>query len=150
MDVSFQRAKQTAWRTLGEETIVLDLRRKRMVGLNPAGARIWLALGAGGELDRLMAATEKDERAFGERQIAGFLDELAGLGLVEERTEGPRAVDQEPAGPASPAADQAPDLGPAGQIEPPQILWQEEVEQIAATCAFFPSTSPLCNQVPMS
>ncbi len=136
--VKYRRARQTAWRTIADETVLLDLEHKRMYGLNPAAAAVWLALddaGGGG-----------GDQAFGEPGVAAFLDELLALGLAEERRL-TAADDPEPA--AEPPAAAPPDPGP-DTLEPPAILWREDVEQIAGTCAFFPSQNPLCDQVPFS
>ena len=72
---------------------------------------------------------------FGTEEIEAFLSELEALGLVQREEPEKR----------TPVAIEAP-----AELEAPRILWQEKVEQIAATCAFLPAQNPLCNQVPVS
>ncbi len=144
-----RRARQTAWRTIAGETVLLDLERKRMYGLNPTGAGIWLALEAdadAGELLRVM--TDGRPAPFGGDEIESFLAELVTLGLAEA---GPLGLAEETRYPVLERRD--PPTPPAiepPELEPPAILWREEVEQIAGTCAMFPSTSPICDQAPFS
>ncbi len=140
--LKYRRARQAAWRTIAGETVLLDLERKRMYGLNPAAGRIWQALettdGAG---DLLRLVVGENDPTFGEPEVTAFLAELADLGLVEERST--EVADSEHTPPMT-------ELEPAEELEPPKILWREDVEQIAGTCAFFPSQNPLCDQVPFS
>ena len=42
----YRRAAHTAWRTIADETVVLDLEAKRMHGLNPTAAFVWQTLEA--------------------------------------------------------------------------------------------------------
>ncbi len=140
--MKYRRARQTAWRTIAGETVLLDLAGKRMYGLSPTAAFIWLALETGTDSDRLLRAIRRGRDAdFGSREIETFLAELAARGLAEEvRDPVPEDRDQRP--------EVAPE--PPAELEAPAILWREEVEQIAGTCAFFPSTNPICNQAPFS
>lgn len=139
--MKYQRARHTAWRTIADETVLLDLARKRMYGLNPAAAYVWLGLDAASGLDELLpVSTGNGEPAFGEREVMRFLDELVTLGLA----------DQKPPTDTVAKVGPRPDLESTEQLEPPAILWREEVEQIAGTCAMLPSQNPLCTQVPFS
>ncbi len=130
----YRRAAHTAWRTIADETVVLDLENKRMLGLDPAAAFVWQTLEAMEDLPAMRRAMGSPP-AFGIEEVETFLNELVDLGLVERREPEKR----------SPVALEAP-----AELEAPRILWQETVEQVAATCAFLPGQSPLCNQVPMS
>ena len=148
MAVKYRRARRTAWRAIAGETILLDLEHKRMAGLNPAAAALWLALESPASLDELSATTAGDGgTAIDKRHISVFLEELVGLGLAEEQPPGPEACDPRR---AEVARVTSPDPGPADELDPPRVLWQEDVEQIAGTCAMFPSQNPICNQAPFS
>ena len=129
----YRHAAQTAWRAIADETVVLDLEARRMLGLNPAAAFVWQTLETMEDCEAMWRAMGSPE--FGTDEIQAFLDELVDLGLV--RRERPET--------SAPVAVRAPD-----DPEPPRVLWQEKVEQIAATCAFLPGQSVLCTQVPMS
>ena len=142
--MKYRRARQTAWRTIAGETVLLDLERKRMYGLNPAAANLWHALEAAGDRSELLRlAAGGGEPAFSQRQVAAFLEELVDLGLVEER---PPAAESPAVGESGPPAA----VEPQEALEPPAVLWREDVEQIAGTCAMFPSQNPLCTQAPFS
>ncbi len=151
-EVRYRRAQQTAWRTIADETVLLNLEHKRMYGLNPAAATVWQALDAADDLGELLRMAAGEGRpAFGEDEIATFLGELVALGLAEERRLTVAGSGAGHAGTVE-ALDAAPrpESGSPEELEPPAILWREDVEQIAGTCAMFPSTSPICNQVPFS
>lgn len=144
--MKYRRSRQAAWRTIADETVVLDLERKRMYGLNPAAACIWQALGRDeGPGDLLRAIAGEGEPPFGEREITTFLNELVSLELVEEQ---PLPIEggDERAG----SIEASSNFGPLDELEPPGILWREDVEQIAGTCAFLPAQNPLCTQAPFS
>ncbi len=140
--MKYRRARQAAWRTIAGETVLLDLERKRMYGLNPAAGHIWQALEAADDAaDLLRVVLGEGDSTFGESEVMAFLAELADIGLAEERSG--EAVDTKRQPPATV-------IEPAEELEPPRILWREDVEQIAGTCAFFPSQNPLCDQAPFS
>ncbi len=143
----YQRSRQTAWRTIADETVLLDLEKKQMYGLNPTAAFIWQTLEATDGIDEMLRALtagdagpeghqRKSSPAFGRGEIEAFLTELLDLGLAREVAE----PEDRPDAAAEPPAD----------LEPPRILWREEVEQIAGTCAFLPAMNPLCTQVPFA
>jgi hypothetical protein len=78
----YQRVKNVAWRRIGEETVIVNLGRRRMLAVNEAGGAVWDALVAG-------ASALPDE-------ASPFLADLEGEGIVErvaaEETELPVAV----------------------------------------------------------
>ncbi len=143
--MKYRRARQAAWRKIADETVLLDLEGKRMYGLNPAAAAVWQALDPATGIDQLARMTAGGGRpAFGASEIEAFLGELVALGLAEAQSL-TAAADPE----RGDVDGSAPDPG-LEALEPPAILWHEDVEQIAGTCAMFPSQNPLCNQVPFS
>ncbi len=46
--MSYQRVKNVAWRRVGDEMLVVNLGRRRMLALNEAGGAVWEALARGG------------------------------------------------------------------------------------------------------
>jgi len=104
---------------VGGEFIVVDLRGKRIYGLNGDGEKTWHRL------------ADPSERKPASREAGEFLDELIRLGLIIE-TDNPSRVER----PAE-----------AWQGRP-RVLWREEMQQVAASCSFHPAENPLCNQVP--
>lgn len=141
--MKYRRARQAAWRKIAGETVLLDLERKRMYGLNPVAGRLWQVLETAENLGDLRRRVVGDvATGFGNSEVEAFLTELVELGLAVEGRGEPKAVED---GEPSVTLEE-----PEGDLDAPAILWREEVEQIAGTCAFFPSQNPLCDQVPFS
>ncbi|MFV2072116.1 MAG: PqqD family protein [Thermoanaerobaculales bacterium] len=123
-----RRTEEVAWRWIDREMVVVHLTRHRMYALDEAGGRIWEAMEAPLEEDRLV-------ELLGDPSTAAFLADLAAEGLVE--SDGPL--------PACSA------LSPAADIPaPPRIEWREEVRRFAGQCSFHPAESPICNQNPFN
>jgi hypothetical protein len=78
----YQRVKNVAWRRVGEETVIVNLGRRRMLAVNEAGGAVWEALVAGASA--LPA------------EAGSFLADLEAEGIVErvaaEEAEVPVAV----------------------------------------------------------
>jgi hypothetical protein len=125
--MGYRRATHVAWRQVGDETVLLDLHRNRIFGLNAPGGTLWAALHERGDaIQRLEGAPGESARA--------FLAELAAAGLVEESTT-----------PLTVVTDCQPPSLPEGAR--PAIAWQEGLELIAASCALH-SAQPLCDPQP--
>ena len=138
--MKYRTARKTAWRAIADETIVLDLSSKRIFGLNESATFIWQTVETMNSFEDVLEAMASEapageSLAFGVEEIASFCDELVALDLLE-------AADPEETGPRS--------IEPPAVLEPPCILWQETLERVAASCAFFPAQNALCNQVPFS
>lgn len=126
--MGYRRAPHVAWRKVGEETVLLDLHRNRIFGLNAPGGAVWSALDESGDaLAAMHGAAGETARA--------FLAELAAAGLVEEAASPHPAATAAPQ-PALPAHDR------------PAIVWQEGLELVAASCALHPGQSEICDAQP--
>ena len=123
----FRRANHVAWRRIGSETVVLDLKGKRAFGLNEPGGMVWQAIadlpdGVSG----VVATSEPEAQA--------FLAELAGLGLVEAMPE------ETPASVATPAV---------ALVDSPKVAWSDEIRSFGAgTCGFVPGGGGTCRGNP--
>jgi len=139
-NVAYRRNPNTAWRTIVEATIVVHLDAKEFFGLNETAANVWHALDGMADPGVLGARFGVDPE-----DVAAFCAELQELGLAEavEENEVPASV------PPGSEKQNSGDLQPEA-VDPPRILWREEIRQVAASCAFNPGTNPLCNQVPFS
>ena len=139
-NVAYQRSPDTAWRTIIGETIVVHLQAKEFFGLNESAAVVWNALDGKTDVAALSA-----RHGIAREDVAAFCTELQEVGLVE-------AVDNdEVPSEDSPKAGLAVTGCPENKtVDPPRIVWREEIQQVAATCAFLPAQNPLCTQVPMS
>ncbi len=45
--MTYKRVKNVAWRRIGEETVILNLGRRRMLAVNEAGGAVWETLAKG-------------------------------------------------------------------------------------------------------
>ncbi len=139
-NVAYRRNPNTAWRTIVGATIVVHLDAKEFFGLNETAADVWHALDGTADPGVLGAR-------FGvaSGDVAAFCAELQELGLAEvvEENEAPPEVFPESKKPL-------PSDPQTVAVEPPRILWREEIRQVAASCAFLPAQNPLCTQVPFS
>ncbi len=131
--MKYRRAEHTAWRCLGDETVVVNLAANEMYGLNPTAGYLWEALD--GSLGLEVMAGRLDPVTLD--QLESFCDGLVQLKLLEEAGAGPQAVAAAEVAAPSPA-------------QPPAILWHEPIQQAAATCAFLPGQNPLCTVAPFS
>ena len=139
-NVVYQRSADTAWRTIVGETIVVHLQAKEFFGLNETAAGVWNALDGTADVGALSA-----HLGVAQEELAAFCAELQELGLVEivEEDEAPLEV--------SPKSEQPFTGGPRTKCaDPPRIVWREEIQQVAASCAFLPGQNPLCIQVSFS
>jgi hypothetical protein len=76
-----------AWRRVGEEVVVVNLRTNRIYSLNHTGARLWELLSAGHDREAaeaaLMTEFDVDEDEL-RREVAAVLEELGKEGLILE------------------------------------------------------------------
>ena len=139
-NVIYQRSANTAWRTIVGETIVVHLHAKEFFGLNETAADVWNALDGTADLGVLSARF-----GIAPEDVASFCVELQELGLVVVVEEGVASSEVPPESEALIAG------GPRTEaVDPPRIVWREEIRQVAASCAFTPALNPVCNQSPFS
>jgi len=115
-----QRARHLAWRTIGDETVVLDVRRGLVFGLDQPGGEIWH------RLDGNSSPAELTEKPDG---LDHFLHELGRRGLLE-------------ALPPEPPTDSSP---PVGSL--PRVLWQDRLHDVCQqfSAASRPGQGPGCS-----
>lgn len=122
-----EKTEGLAWRTIGDETFVVDLRAKWMYGLNRSGGEVWQQI-----VDcedpwsfslRLVTDNSRERCATQwEQSVTTFILELRDLGLVHESTNILSHDDDEP---------------PANvNFEAPAIIWKEELRAFAGSCLF--------------
>lgn len=76
---------QVLARTVGEETVILDLASGTYFGLNPVGARIWQLMVEGKTLEDICAAVESEydaTRAQIEHDLSALVEHLAARALI--------------------------------------------------------------------
>jgi hypothetical protein len=73
-------------RTIGDETVILDLASGKYFGLDPVGTRLWQLIGEGLAIDdacaRLLAEYEVDEPRL-RADVAQLLQQLLSHGLLK-------------------------------------------------------------------
>jgi hypothetical protein len=131
-------AGHVAWRDIDGETFVIDLKSKRMYGLNPLGGQVWRTLAMGGDpsgfASEVTPGPVSDEYATA--ALEGFLAELEELGLIARDESTRPASNVEP----------RPDTG----FVPPQVVWQEELRAFGFSCAFLEGQNPACDTIPVA
>lgn len=81
------RTEDLAWRDLGGELVVVDLRTSSYLTLNAAGTRLWLALVGGASRAELEDELRRSYGIDADRaasDVAAFLDDCDRLGLLGE------------------------------------------------------------------
>jgi hypothetical protein len=131
-----RRAAHVAWRRVGDETVLIHLRNKKIYVLNASGGFFWHGLdGARGPEDFLETFAFEDplpEGACG--RIEAFLLNLREADLVD-------------AGPLDETPSSLPEF-PSPTFVPPELVWQQELRNFGQSCAFMSTSSPGCDSVP--
>jgi len=90
-DRSFRvRLGDLAWRQAGDEVVVLDLAASVFHGLNAPGALLWDRLAdwtTAGEMAGMLVSSYGLPAALAAEDVARFLEECVGAGLVDIRAE---------------------------------------------------------------
>lgn len=129
---AYARSQRTAWRTIGDQTIVIALDTQRMMGFNPMAAWVWACLATPVRVADLTSRLESAEPGAPDT-VAAFVAELTALGL---------------AGPAEPDATAPATPEPPTPFERPAILWQQPLRAAAFTCAHIGGQSGACDATP--
>jgi hypothetical protein len=132
----FERAANTAWRVIGDETVVVNLASRRIFGLNASGGRVWEALATGADLARLAGTVGNDATPGGDPATREFLDELTREGLVLASGAAP-----------DDGVEVAPETTVAGAV-PPRVVWREELLRFGGACGKFPGGGGPCIGAP--
>jgi hypothetical protein len=133
--MGLRRAAHVAWRRVGDETVLIHLRNKRIYVLNPSGGYFWHGLDGARGTAELLEGLEAPLPEDASTRIDAFLEELRESDLVDAEaapTEGSTAL------PAFPL--------PA--FVPPELVWQQELRNFGQSCAFMSGSGPTCDAVP--
>jgi hypothetical protein len=80
-----QPSPAIAWQTIDEETVLLDVDGRRLIGLNETGARIWALMDGTRSVDaisRVLADEFETSVETATEDVRAFLEELVQLGAV--------------------------------------------------------------------
>ena len=135
--MGLRRARHVAWRRIGDETVLIHLKTKRIYVLNPSGGFFWHSLdGARGtdEILDCMAVAELPTSAVNE--LDGFWEKLADAELVEK---------SEPSDSPADGNDRA---YPLSSFVPPELVWQDQLRNFGQSCANHGGEGPICDAAP--
>ena len=135
--MGLRRAAHVAWRRVGDETVLIHLRNKKIFVLNPSGGFFWHGLdGARGPDEFLESLTLDDPLPDGASgRIAAFLHDLREADLVD----------------AEGSPEEAPASLPKFPLPTfvlPELVWQQELRNFGQSCAFISGASPACDAIP--
>ena len=83
------RSSSMAWQTLDGEMVLLNIRGKEMMGLNPVGGRIWSLIDGTRSIAQIAETVTAEFEVAGEAAAADvkeFVAELARLGALEVKS----------------------------------------------------------------
>ena len=136
--MGLRRAAHVAWRRVGDETVLIHLKTKKIYVLNQSAGFFWHQLdgrNASGEmLDEIALAEPLPEDA--RSQLDAFIDKLENADLVE-------AANGDGSKPENGA-----NAYPLDCFVPPDMVWQEELRNFGQSCARDPGESTICNMTP--
>jgi len=122
--MQLRRSEGLAWRKLGDETIIINLRKRMMYGLNSEAGAIWDAMDSGVEIETVLSS--------GAESVEGFVRDLVAEGLAN--------------GPVNLPGRRRPGVSDSG----PRVMWKEEVQQFAGGCGFQAGQGGICDNAPLS
>ncbi len=137
--MALRRASHVAWRRVGDETVLIHLKTKRIYVLNPSGGFFWHRLdGARGTNEILDSTAIAELPSSAVNELDLFWEKLADAELIE------KGEKSEPSD--STVARNDSDY-PLASFVPPELVWQEQLRNFGQSCANM-SGSALCDTAP--
>ena len=135
--MGLRRASHVAWRRVGDETVLIHLKTKKIYVLNPSGGFFWHSLDGAQESRQFLDGLGLEEPLPGDavQQLDGFLDQLKDTDLVES-TDG------------SSNGSQDGHEYPLPSFVPPEMVWEEQLRNFGQSCARDPGEMPTCDAAP--
>ncbi len=142
--MGLRRAAHVAWRRVGDETVLIHLKTKKIHVLNPSGGFFWHSLDGARESHEFLDGLSLEEPLPGDaaKQLDVFFDQLESADLVE----------------AAHASSDTSSKGSKGSkggngyplpgFVPPQLVWQEQLRNFGQSCANLPAESDPCKAAP--
>jgi len=136
--MALRRASHVAWRRVGDETVLIHLKTKKIYVLNPSGGYFWHSLDGGrGSRDILGSlALEAPLPTDANTALDAFFEQLETADLVEAA----RESDEPP--------PQTENGYPSTNFIPPELVWQEQLRNFGQSCARDPGEMPTCDAAP--
>ena len=135
--MGLRRASHVAWRRVGDETVLIHLKTKKIYVLNPSGGFFWHSLDGAQESRQFLDGLILEEPLPGDavQQLDGFLDQLKDTDLVES-TDG-----------SSNGSKDGHEY-PLPSFVPPEMVWEEQLRNFGQSCARDPGEMPTCDAAP--
>lgn len=137
--MGLRRAAHVAWRRVGDETVLIHLKTKKIFVLNPSAGFFWHSLdGARGTREMLDGLERVPLELPGDatQTLDGFLEKLESADLVEA------------ASTSSPEPSKKAGGYPLPSFVPPEMVWQEQLKNFGQSCARDPGEMPTCDAAP--
>lgn len=140
--MGLSRAPHVAWRRVGDETVLIHLKEKRIYVLNPSGGFFWHRLDGARDAEQILKDVSLDaplpETA--PDNLDTFLNALSEAGLVVLDAES-REMSRAETGKES-------EEYPSPVFVPPELVWEEQLRNFGMSCAFMSGASPACDAAP--
>lgn len=135
--MGLRRGAHVAWRRVGDETVLIHLRNKKIYVLNQSGGFFWHGLdGERGTEQFLSSLPLADPGAdLTTERIDAFLKDLEEADLVDSN------------GRPEERTVSLPDY-PLPTFVRPELVWQQELRNFGQSCAFISGSGPTCDAVP--
>ncbi len=138
--MAVRRANHVAWRRVGDETVLVHLKDKKIYVLNPSAGFFWHRLDGQRGASDLLATLEIDqpipdsapnhlETFFANLEAADLVE--TGAGADESRQKNGTLSEY-----------------PLQNFVAPELVWQEEIRNFGASCAFLPAGGGPCDAAP--
>lgn len=136
--MGLRRAAHVAWRRVGDETVLIHLKTKKIFVLNPSAGFFWHRLDGGRDGRDLLEGLTLQNPLPGDagKQLDGFFQQLESADLVETNT---GETDQ-------PLSDTS--AYPLASFTAPEMVWQEQLRNFGQSCARDPGEMPTCDAAP--
>jgi hypothetical protein len=136
--MALRRATHVAWRRVGDETVLIHLKTKKIYVLNPSGGFFWHRLDGGRGSRDILDSLALPEPLPGDAntKLDAFFEQLELADLVESG----KASD-----PAPPRTENG---YPLPSFVPPELVWQEQLRNFGQSCAREPGEMPTCDAAP--
>ncbi|GMR24193.1 MAG: hypothetical protein BMS9Abin37_2709 [Acidobacteriota bacterium] len=138
--MGLRRAAHVAWRRVGDETVLIHLKTKKIYVLNPSGGFFWHSLDGAQESREFLDGLSLEEPLPGDaaKQLDGFFDQLKNTDLVEVHTSSDRSSEDSKGGNGYPLPS----------FVAPEMVWEEQLRNFGQSCARDPGQMPTCDVVP--
>ena len=135
--MGLRRAAHVAWRRVGDETVLIHLKTKKIYVLNPSAGYFWHSLDGARGAREMLDGLELEIPGDANQRLDGFLEKLEGADLVE-------------AAGSETTADSSTDGNgyPLPSFVPPEMVWQEQLRNFGQSCARDPGEMPTCDAAP--